>query len=141
MDNLIEGLLGLDDSNFNTHKTKLVEIPRLSKALGVPFMIGIKSLSPERIYELQDKSIDNTGGVSMIKFYRGACNVCSEAITSPDFDDVKLKKKFNLHEKALKLEVIKAVLKVPEINLINSEVMAISGFDEASEVVNELKND
>ena len=77
----------------------------------------------------------------MNKFYKGALNICSECITNPNFDDEKLKKKLNLHERALKIDVLKKVFKVSEINIINSECMSISGFDDNSELVEELKND
>lgn len=141
MDNLIGKLLELDDKNFNNSKTKEVEIPRLSKATGTTFNVTIKSLSPDRIYELQDRSLDKSGSISMNKFYKGALNICSEAITEPDFNDEKLKKKLGLHEKALKIDVIKKVFKVAEINTINSEVMSISGFDDLGELEKEIKND
>ena len=141
MDNLIESLLGLDDKEFNNQRTKDVEIMRLTRLTGKPFMVTVKSLSPERIYELQDRSLDKSGAVSMNKFYKGALNICSECITSPNFDDEKLKKKLNLHERALKIDVLKKVFKVSEINIINSECMSISGFDDNSELVEELKND
>ena len=141
MDNLIESLLGLDDKEFNNQRSKDVEIPRLTKLIGKPFNVTIKSLSPERIYELQDGSLDKKGAVSMNRFYKGAINICSECITSPNFDDEKLKKKLGLNERCLRIEVLKKVFKVSEINIINSECMSISGFDDNSEVVEELKND
>lgn len=141
MDRLIENLLGLNDENFNNEKTKEVEIPRLTKATGEKFIVTIKSLSPDRIYELQDRSLDKNGAVSMNRFYKGAINICSEAIVSPDFNSEKLKKKLNLHDKCLKIDVLTKVFKVSEINQINSEIMSISGFDDTSEVINELKND
>ena len=81
MDNLIESLLGLDDKEFNNQRTKDVEIPRLTRLTGKPFMVTVKSLSPERIYELQDRSLDKSGAVSMNKFYKGALNICSETLT------------------------------------------------------------
>ena len=136
MDNLIESLLSLDDKNFNSETTKQVEIKRLSKATGSPFFVTIKSLEPARIYEVQDKSLDGKGNVSMNRFYKGALESCSESIIEPNFNDERLKKKLHLHEKALKIDVIKKIFKVSEINKINSEIMSISGFDEASDDIN-----
>ena len=141
MENLIQNLLELDDRNFNNTTEKEVEIPRLTKATGKAFSVKIKSLTPDRIYELQDRSLDKSGSISMNKFYKGALSICTEAIVEPDFNDEKLKKKLGLHEKALKIDVIKKVFKVSEINTINSEVMSISGFDDMNEVQTELKND
>ena len=141
MENLIENLLGLDDKHFNNEKTKDVEIPRLTKATGSPFFVKIRNLTPDRIYELQDRSLDKTGAVNMGKFYKGALSICSEAIVEPDFESERLKKKLHLHEKCLKIDVLSKVFKVSEINELNSEVMSISGFDEAGGVISELKND
>ena len=129
MDNQIEMLLGLSDDEFNSGKTKEIEIKRLSKKIGKPFMVTIKNLSAERIYELQDKSYDKNGNVVMGKFYDGALNGCSEAIVSPDFNDVRIKKKLGLSDTALKKDVLSKVFKVNEINEINSEIMDLSGFD------------
>lgn len=138
MANQIELLLDLDDKEFNKEKTKDIEIKRLSDKTKKPFFITIKSLSPERIYELQDKSYDKNGNVVMGKFYDGALNGCSEAIVSPDFNDTRLKHKLGLSDTALKKDVLMRVFKVNEINEINSEIMDISGFNK--DVGEEIKN-
>ena len=138
MENQIERLLGLDDNEFNKNKTKDVEIKRLSKLAKKPFFVTIKSLSPERVYELQDKSYDKNGNVVMGKFYDGALIGCCEAIVAPDFNDIRLKKKLGLSDTALKKDVLMRVFKVNEINEINSEIMDISGFNK--DVGEEIKN-
>ncbi len=134
----IECLLGLDDDNFYSEKTQKIEIERLSKATGKPFIIAIKNLPVDRIYALQSNAMTKSGTVHLGNFYKGALTACSEAIIEPNFDDARLKKKLRLHEKALKIDVLQKVFKPTEINFINNQILEISGFN--SNLNDELKN-
>ena len=136
---LIDSIIKLDEDEFMHEKQQKIEIERLTKATGKQFLITIKSLSVDRLYDLQSSSLSSKGGVHLGKFYKGALTACSEAIVNPNFDDVRLKKKLKLNEQALKIDVLRKVFKPSEIQFINNQIMELSGFDNNTE--NELKKD
>ena len=136
---LIENILHLNDDEFMRERQQEIEIDRLTKATGKPFIIKIKSLSVDRIFELQSNSYNSKGSLHLGKLYKGAVAACCEAIIEPNFDDVRLKKKLNLNDSALKKDVLQKILKPKEIQFINNRIVDLSGFD--SDIADELKNE
>ena len=139
--NVLDLLLGSDIGEIKL-PTKQVEITRLSKIYGKPFIITCKALSPEKYEEVQDLAVAVNGkdvdlDVNLLQLFVTLEGVVDEA-GKPMFKNKDLMTKFKV---ATPKELIRTLLLSGEITSIYREIAELSGFgDDAVSAVGEVKN-
>lgn len=136
--NVLDLLLGSDIGEI-TLPTKRVEITRLSKLFGAPFIVTCKALSPEKYEEVQDMAVNVKGkdvdlDVNLLQIFVVLEGVVDDS-GKPMFKNKELMTKFKA---STPKELVKKVLLSGEIANIYGEISELSGFGENS--VNEVKN-
>lgn len=132
---LIEGLLNTDKSKF-VRETKEIEIKRLTKLTGEPFVLKIQSITPDEEKEISDKAFkikrdnrfdfDNDLSKKMMIL---------KGVTDFDFKNSELME----HLGAINSHDLIGKLFIPgEIDEIEKQIKCISGYDDG--VVEEVKN-
>lgn len=136
--NVLDLLLGSDIGEIAL-PTKQVEITRLSKIYGKPFIITCKALSPEKYEEVQDMAVNVKGkdvdlDVNLLQLFVVLEGVVDDS-GKPMFKNKDLMTKFKA---STPKELVKKVLLSGEIANIYGEISELSGFGENA--VNEVKN-
>ena len=136
--NILDLLLGSDIGEISL-PTKHIEIKRLSKVYGAPFIVTCKALSPEKYEEVQDMAVNVSGkdvdlDVNLLQMFVVLEGVVDEA-GKPMFKNKDLMAKFKA---STPKELIKKVLLSGEIANLYGEISELSGFGE--DAVVEVKN-
>lgn len=134
----IELLLGLDTETLTMIPEGEVEIPRLSKLVGAPYMVKVTALSGRQIDRLRELAKDKRGNV---KDYDLQVLVCAKAMKDPDMNDDDLMKKMGTATP--KDTVEKVFNRSGEVRLIATEVLRLSGMiqeDDEPSFEDEVKN-
>lgn len=130
--NTLDLLLQLDESKLKK-PDKEVEIKRLTELTGHKTVFKIEAISPGKMEEIQDLSIDiktkniNVGEMQILTVLEG--------IKSPNFKSKQLMDKFQVHTPK---DLIRKILLPGEIMTLYNMVGELSGFD--GEAVQEIKN-
>lgn len=136
MANAIDMLMAADAGKLAAEQTENVEIPRLTRALGAPFMVTVKSVAPERMDEINDMCLRMTSrgkykGVDLGKMKM--LTLC-DGIASPDLKNAELLKKFGA---ATPKELISKLFRAGEITRLYEKIQQLSGFEvDADEIKN-----
>ena len=87
--NIAEALLAVDAGTITKKATKDLEIPRLSKLLGEPFVLNLRQLSARRVREIQDGAVrlDANGRPKEVDNYGLQIRLLCDGITNKDFDN------------------------------------------------------
>ena len=129
MASLVDALLAADANTLRNDVCETMEIPRLSAALGVPFVITLKSISGKRLDEIDESSIQMTRKGRV----QGADIGKMKSLTLVDGIQLEagvmdaLKKKLNAVTPA---EVYQKLFTAGETQKIYKRIRALSGFDE-----------
>lgn len=138
--NLAEALLAADAGKITERAVKEVEIPRLSKLLGVPFILKLKQISARRIQEIQlratkitkDRTIEvDNGNLNM--------SILCEGIVNREFDQADILKKFSC---ATRKDLFLKLFKPGEIQDLTDEISKICGYSTKNieELTGSVKN-
>lgn len=133
--NLVDKLLALDANEVKQKETATVEVKRLSKLLGEPFMVKVQAISGQRFQELSADILDKKGNVDFSKVYKQNTLVVLEGIVEPNLKDEGLQKHFGASTPKELAEILfqGGVM----ANLANT-ISVISGFSDDTD--EEIKN-
>lgn len=131
---LIDELLALDSKEITEKDTATVEIKKLSKKLGKPFLVTVQAIDPELYMELSTDMLDKKGNVDYSKAFKQNTLIVLEGVIEPNLKDEKLLKHFGA---ATPKELAEKLFE-GAIPIIAAKVGEISGFD--NEVEEEIKN-
>ena len=116
-----------------------MEIVRLSKLYGAPFIITVSALSPDKYEEVQDMAVSIKGKEADIEITLLQLLVVMEGVVDPSgkpmFKNKDLMQKFKA---STPKELIRKILLSGEIANIYAEISNLSGFGDGS--VKEVKN-
>lgn len=141
MANLVDALLAADANQITQKEITTVEIPRLTKIVGVPFIVTLQAVSPKRLDEIQEQAIKMTkkgryAGTDLTILRR--LTLC-ESIIEPDLKNKKLQEKFGVVSPK---ELISKLFSAGEIQNLYEKSQQVSGFTEENEEEDkeEIKN-
>ena len=136
--NILDLLLGSDIGEIK-RPTNQMEIVRLSKLYGAPFIITVSALSPDKYEEVQDMAVSIKGKEADIEITLLQLLVVMEGVVDPSgkpmFKNKDLMQKFKA---STPKELIRKILLSGEIANIYAEISNLSGFGDGS--VKEVKN-
>lgn len=138
--NLIEALMAADEKAINAPKRKEYEVKRLSNALGTPFIITLKEISPRRFTEIQNTAVkfDKKGRHESTDLYEVSMLILTEGIETKFFDKELLAK----YGCATVKDFFGKIFNLGEISEIANAINKLSGIDPESReaLVEEVKN-
>lgn len=136
---IIEELLKIDLKEFKEEEFLDLELKRLSKKLGKPFIIKVKALSEKELKEVKKNSEKRlkTGGVQLdeISFIN---QICINSIVEPCLTDERLLSHYGCNSAE---ELISILLNFSEKDSISLKVLEFSGLidDEIEGTIKEVK--
>jgi hypothetical protein len=139
--NLAEALLAADAGKITKKATKEMEIPRLSKLLGEPFILQLRQISARRVREIQDSAIKMgaDGRPESVDNYGLQIRLLCDGITNKDFDNRDVLKHYGAATRKDLFEILFDAGEVQDISNAISELCGFGGKAEEDKVA-EVKN-
>ena len=148
---ILDRLLQSDSTKINNLPKGEIEIPRLSEAVGVPFILQLQAVPTHKVKDIQEM---NTRQVKVGKDKRGVMqyrqetdayktmlNLIVAACVDPDFKDSRLREKFKTEDPT---RIVEELFLIGEINDIADKVNELCGMNDddvsQDEVDKEIKN-
>ncbi len=139
--NLVDALLTADKNKVLAQNTEKFEVERLSALLGVPFVLTLQPIPPQRYTEIQSAAVkfDKRGKEKSVDMYYLQMHTLADGIKEPNFGQQDLLKQYGA---ATPIELFAKLFKAGEISMISAKISALSGFndDDNESVVKEIKN-
>lgn len=135
--NLAEALLAADAGKLLKKQTTDFEVKRLSKALGEPFVLHLRELSPRRVRDIAEMTTEVSGGKAKQDRYKMVLQVICDAVTNKEFDNVDILKHYGV---ATRKELFEKLFNVAEVEEIYKEANKLCGYGEEDDTVDEVKN-
>lgn len=139
--NLAEALLAVDAGKIKEHATQEIEIPRLSKLMGEPFVIQLRQIPTKRMQEIQDMSlsVDKNGRLEKVKTNEMQLMMICDGIANKEFDNRDVLKRFGA---ATRKDLFQTLFNAGEISGIYKKVSDLCGYGDESvrDKVDEVKN-
>lgn len=136
--NVLDLLLGADAGEIKLPK-KDVEITRLSKNFGAPFILTCKALTPDKFEEVQDMAVSIKGKDADIEVSLLQLLVVMEGVVDPaDKPLFKNKDLMARYKAQTPKELVRKILLSGEIASVYSTISGLSGFGD--DAVKEVKN-
>ena len=133
--NTVDILLGLDNSVLEVNNTKEMEIKRLSKAAGKPFIVKLQGVPAKRFTKIVD-GISDKNGIRTDKAYDANINLITIGMVDPSMKDKALLDKFECSTPG---ELVEKLFKPSEIGALADTITELSGFG-GDNTVAEVKN-
>ena len=133
--NTVDILLGLDNSFLEVNNTKEMEIKRLSKAAGKPFIVKLQGVPAKRFTKIVD-GISDKNGIRTDKAYDANVNLITIGMVDPSMKDKALLDKFECSTPG---ELVEKLFKPSEIGALADAITELSGFG-GDNTVAEVKN-
>lgn len=133
--NTVDILLGLDNSVLEVNNTKEMEIKRLSKAAGKPFIVKLQGVPAKRFTKIVD-GISDKNGIRTDKAYDANVNLITIGMVDPSMKDRALLDKFECSTPG---ELVEKLFKPSEIGALADAITELSGFG-GDNTVAEVKN-
>ncbi|MDY3973583.1 MAG: hypothetical protein SOY76_02995 [Veillonella caviae] len=138
---LTEALLAADAGKLLQKKTKVLEIKRLSEALGQPFEMKLQPISPERYNEISMSGVilSEYGTLEGTDTYNMQVLQVLEGVKYPDFSDKNLCQHFKAETPK---ELVSKLFLAGEIDKISKEITELSGYtkDKKKKEIETVKN-
>lgn len=134
--NLVDKLLKSNATALLERETKQVEIKRLSKKMGEPFIVTIGAIAPDRFTELTATALDKKGNLDYLKSFGANALVVVEGLIEPNLKDKELQAHFNA---ATPKELAEKLFK-GDVGTLSGEIAVLSGFGSEDEEDEEIKN-
>lgn len=126
----LEMLLAADPGKIKAIPRGQLEIPRLSKICGKPFVVSFRAGTLDELNHIGEQANGNDAEEMKWAVY--------ELVTDPDFKSRDLQEKFDV---ARPVDVVSAILLGGEIAMIYRAITKLSGFDRQVGVdIEEVKN-
>lgn len=136
--NLVDALLAADADKITAKQTEDYEVKRLSKLLGVPFILHLQEIKFRRIKELQDMATKRKKGrAPEVDYMEFAASCLAEGITNEEFNDPRVLKRFKATTKE---DLFTKILTSGEVTKISEKIGDLSGMDKSEEEFEEVKN-
>ena len=139
--NLVDALLTADKNKVLAQNTEKFEVERLSAVLGVPFVLTLQPIPPQRYTEIQSAAVkfDKRGKEKSVDMYYLQMHTLADGIKEPNFGQQDLLKQYGV---ATPIELFAKLFKAGEISMISAKISSLSGFnvDDNESVVKEIKN-
>lgn len=123
--NTVELLLKIDAGKLAEVPTKTMEIKRLSKMTGQPFMVKIKALSGRRYLGYADMARDNNNNISMDKLCDANSLIVCAGMVEPDMKNKELQEHFGAKTPK---NLVEKIFRDGEIGKIADEIAELSGY-------------
>lgn len=133
--NIVERLMQVEPDTLDRIEEKDIEIKRLSKKFGEPFLVRYRGLPGDQYTEVISDIADKKGNVNAAKAYRANIRVALAGIISPDLKDERLQA--HLKCKTPK-DLLERLFNGGEITRIADAIGELSGFGEDAD--DEIKN-
>lgn len=133
--NTVDILLGLDNSVLEVDNTREMEIKRLSKAAGKPFIVKLQGVPAKRFTKIVD-GISDKNGIRTDKAYDANINLIAIGMVDPSMKDKALLDKFECSTPG---ELVEKLFKPSEIGALADTITELSGFG-GDNTVAEVKN-
>lgn len=133
--NTVDILLGLDNSVLEVDNTREMEIKRLSKAAGKPFIVKLQGVPAKRFTKIVD-GISDKNGIRTDKAYDANVNLITIGMVDPSMKDKALLDKFECSTPG---ELVEKLFKPSEIGALADAITELSGFG-GDNTVAEVKN-
>lgn len=133
--NTVDILLGLDNSVLEVNNTKEMEIKRLSKAAGKPFIVKLQGVPAKRFTKIVD-GISDKNGIRTDKAYDANVNLITIGMVDPSMKDKALLDKFECSTPG---ELVEKLFRPSEIGALADAITELSGFG-GDNTVAEVKN-
>lgn len=136
---LLDKLLKADCNKLTEKETAELEIPRLSKLMGEPFVLKLKDVSSERLSEIAEDNTEysKNGRVKSQDSYRIGLDTVLEGTIDPDFRDKDLMKKFGV---ITPYDLLNKLFNAGELALIANKVTELCGMSSQNDVDELVKN-
>ncbi|BCN32069.1 phage tail assembly chaperone [Anaeromicropila herbilytica] len=137
--NLVDGLLALDKEDVLKKETAKVEIKRLSKLTGEPFMVEVQAISARRYQEIQSDLLNKNGSVDYSKIYEVNQSIVMEGVINPNLRDQKLLDHFDVRTPR---ELTQILFQGGDMVKLADLIANVSGFsdEDEKEQEDEIKN-
>jgi hypothetical protein len=137
--NLVEALLKADEKKLVEIPTEKIEIKRLTKLVGEPFVIEVSGVSNKRVHEIQEAcTITKRHGKTVTDTYKVNLLLMVEGIKT-SFNDKDVLKKYNC---ATVKDLYEKLFNVGEVTRIVQTISELSGIsqEDQEEEIEEVKN-
>lgn len=133
--NIVDRLLQTEPVVLETAEEREIELKRLSKLMGEPFILRCKGLPGNRYTELATIAVDKNGKPDISKAHDVNILIAVAGTISPDLKDQRLLQHFKC---STPKDLICKLLNGGEIARVAEAVTELSGFGEDSD--DEIKN-
>ncbi len=133
--NLIEKLMTLDENALDAVETKEVEIKRLTKMFGEPFIVTVKSVTSEEYSRALGVMLDSNNSVDVSKLASSQAMLVLSGIVEPNLKDVELQRHFKC---ASPKELLFKLFRGSDLVKLADTITDLSGYGAESD--EEIKN-
>lgn len=133
---LTDKLLSVGQSEFVQSSKAEIPSKKLSKKLGEPVSITVRSLPSKRYMEITTLALDNKGGTDYGKSFDMLTVMAAEAVVDPDLKNHELQAHLGV---TTPKDAAEKLFNAAELTRIMQTVARLSGFDDGDEVA-EVKN-
>lgn len=137
---LMDKLLACDAKKVLAKETKSYEVKRLSKKLGVPFILKLESIDSELFAEISENNVtySKSGKVKNASSFKMAIELIAESAIEPDFKNKEFQKKFGC---ITPTDLISKLFLPVELGDISNEITKLCGLDtNENEIGEQVKN-
>lgn len=139
--NIAEALLAADAGKIKEQAKEEIEITRLSKIFGEPFILQIQQIPAKRFKEIQSMAVtlDKKGKPSKVKPFEMQLMILCDGIANKDFDKREVLDHFKA---ATRKDLFQTLFNAGEIAGISEKITELCGFgdDAVKDKVDEVKN-
>ena len=133
--NCVSLLMGLDADKVKERPTAKLELTRLSKLTGEPFVVTLQAISARRYTELVNDVTTKKGAIDSGKAYKAYVMVAISGLVEPSMKDKDLQEHYGCSTPD---ELLETLFTGGEITSMAEKITEISGM--AGNVVREIKN-
>ncbi len=133
--NIVERLMQVEPDALDRVEEEDVEIKRLSRLFGEPFLVRCKGLPGGRYTEIASGITDKKGKVDVARAYEVNVRAALAGIVSPDLKDGELQAHFKCKTPK---DLLEKLFNGGEISKIADTVTELSGYGEDAD--DEIKN-
>ena len=136
---LLDKLLKADETKLTAKETAELEIPRLSKLMGEPFVMKLQGISSERLSEIAEDNTEysKNGRVKSQDSYKIGLDTVLAGTVDPDFRDKDLMKKFGV---ITPYDLRNKVFNAGELALMGKKITELCGMASQNDVDELVKN-
>lgn len=137
MATVVDLLMGMDLGTIEKVPSGEMEIKRLSKIAGTPFIVQYQAISGRDYSRIASLIADKNGNTDVSRGFDANLMICVKGIIAPDLNDEKLKKKFGAPTPK---DLTEKLFTFGEVSALASAIGKLSGLNNDGETDDEIKN-